>query len=127
MSKHKAKHFIRIGKSKKRFGSLTSRSSVMSTFSAPSKPHAFQLIKAESVKRPRCWKVCRTIEKNRTYFGSSNSMETIRYYIKFGTTIVRLRVQDQYMASLKFSEICEERREAVNELIIWAINRFKLV
>ena len=35
----------------------------MSTFSAPSKPDAFQPIKAESAERPRCWKVCRTIEK----------------------------------------------------------------
>ena len=52
----------------------------MSTFSAPSKPDAFQPIKAESVERPRCWKVCRTIEKNRSYYGLGNSMESIRYY-----------------------------------------------
>ena len=66
------------------------------------------------------------LKKNRSYYCSGNSKETIGYYIKFGTTIVRLPVQDQYMASLKLSDSCEERREAVNELIIWAINRFKL-
>ena len=38
-------------KSKKGFVNLTSRSSVMSTFSAPSKPDAFQPIKLESVER----------------------------------------------------------------------------
>ena len=65
----------------------------MSTFSAPSKPDAFQPIKLESVER-LCIRNDAVPLKKKSYYGSGNPKETIGYYIKFGTAIVRVRVQD---------------------------------
>ena len=61
---------------KKNVVNLTSRSSVMSTFSAPSKPDAFQPIEVESVERPCGGKYAVPLKKNRSYYGSGNSMES---------------------------------------------------